>query len=63
MLLEGCTPVYEEFDGWSEDITNAKAFDDLPNAAQRYIEAVERLAGCRVTMIGIGPDRDKNIVR
>ena len=32
MLLEGCTPVYEEFDGWSEDITNAKAFDDLPKA-------------------------------
>lgn len=63
MLLEGCTPVYEEFDGWSEDITNAKAFDDLPKAAQRYIEAIERLAGCRVAMIGIGPDRDKNIVR
>lgn len=62
-LLEGCTPVYEEFDGWSEDITNAKTFEELPDAAKKYIAAIERLAGCRVAMIGVGPDRDKNIVR
>lgn len=62
-LLEGCTPVYEEFDGWTEDITNVKEFDKLPDAAKKYIAAIEKLAGCRVSMIGVGPDRDQNITR
>lgn len=62
-LLEGCTPVYEEFDGWTEDISGCKKFDDLPEAAQDYIKAIERLAECRVSMIGVGPDREQRIDR
>lgn len=62
-LLEGCTPVYEEFDGWTEDITNVKEYDKLPDAAKNYIAAIERLAGCKVSMIGVGPDRDQNITK
>lgn len=62
-LLEDCTPVYEEFDGWNEDITDCKSFDELPQAAQNYIEAIEKLAGCHVSMIGVGPDHEQNIRR
>lgn len=62
-LLEHCTPVYTELDGWDDDITGCKSFDALPAAAKRYIEKIEELAGCRVSMIGVGPDRDQNIVR
>lgn len=62
-LLEGCTPVYEEFDGWTEDITNVKEYDKLPDAAKNYIAAIERLTGCKVSMIGVGPDRDQNITK
>lgn len=62
-MLEGCTPVYEEFDGWTEDITGVRSFDKLPKAAQNYIKAIEKIAGCPVTMIGVGPDREQNIVR
>ncbi len=62
-LLEGCTPVYEEFDGWTEDISGCKKFDDLPEAAQDYIKAIERLAECRVSMIGVGPDLEQRIDR
>ncbi len=61
--LEGCAPEYEEFDGWTEDITNCKSFDDLPKAAQNYIKGIERLAGCPVSMIGVGPDRKQRIDR
>lgn len=62
-MLENCAPVYEEFDGWTEDISNCRNFDELPGAAQRYIEAIERLTDTPVTMIGVGPDRDCNITR
>jgi adenylosuccinate synthase len=40
------TPVYEYLDGWSEDITAARAFEDLPKNAQRYVLALEDLSGC-----------------
>ncbi|MCH5161497.1 MAG: adenylosuccinate synthase [Clostridiales bacterium] len=62
-ILEGCTPVYEELDGWTEDITNCKTFDQLPKAAQTYIKAIERLTDCPVSMIGVGPDRKQQIIR
>ncbi|KUG51866.1 adenylosuccinate synthetase [Serinicoccus chungangensis] len=57
------TPVYEELPGWSEDITGAREFDDLPEAAQRYVERLEELIGTRISVIGIGPGRDEVIVR
>ncbi|MEV8514957.1 adenylosuccinate synthase [Dactylosporangium sp. NPDC051484] len=57
------TPVYEELPGWWEDISQARAFEDLPVNAQRYIERIEELAGTRVSIIGVGPGRDENVVR
>ncbi len=62
-LLKDCTPVYEQFDGWTEDITKCKTFEDLPKNAQNYVKAIERLTDCPVSMIGVGPDREQNILR
>ncbi|MDE6201558.1 MAG: adenylosuccinate synthase [Clostridiales bacterium] len=62
-ILERCTPIYEEFEGWTEDITACRRFEDLPKAAQRYVLAIEKLVDCPVTMIGVGPDKEQNIVR
>jgi len=62
-LLKDCKPVYEEFDGWTEDITACKKFKDLPKNAQNYIKAIERLTDCPVSMIGVGPDRNQNIIK
>ncbi|MCH5163289.1 MAG: adenylosuccinate synthase [Clostridiales bacterium] len=62
-ILEKCTPVYEEFEGWTEDITSCRKFEDLPKAAQDYILAIEKAVDCPVSMIGVGPDREQNIVR
>ncbi|MDI2098383.1 adenylosuccinate synthase [Ruicaihuangia caeni] len=56
-------PIYEEFQGWSEDISGARAFDDLPKAAQDYVLAVEQLSGARISVIGVGPGREEVIVR
>ena len=57
------TPVYEELPGWWEDISKAREFSDLPVNAQRYIERIEELAGTRVSIVGVGPGREENVVR
>jgi len=54
-------PVYEHFDGWSEDISAARSGSDLPAAAQRYVAAVEEMSGAPVSAIGVGPGRDQTI--
>lgn len=61
--LAQCVPVYEEMDGWKEDISNIKKFEDLPEAAKKYILKIEELCDCRISSIGVGPGRDQNIER
>ncbi|WP_022882077.1 adenylosuccinate synthase [Gryllotalpicola ginsengisoli] len=56
-------PIYEEFPGWSEDITGARSFEELPKNAQDYVLALEQMSGTRISAIGVGPGRDAIIVR
>ena len=56
-------PVYEELDGWSEDISGCRTFEELPENAQRYVLRVEELIGARVSAVGVGPSRDATISR
>ncbi|MDM7891970.1 adenylosuccinate synthase [Curtobacterium caseinilyticum] len=56
-------PVYEEFPGWTEDITGARSFEDLPANAQAYVLAIEAMSGARISAIGVGPGRDAIVVR
>jgi adenylosuccinate synthase len=52
-------PIYEEFPGWSEDISRAREFDDLPANAQSYVRELEAISGSRISAIGVGPGRDE----
>lgn len=61
--LEGCKPIYIDLPGWTEDISRAKSFADLPKNARSYIETVEKLIDCPITMVGVGPDREQNLKR
>ena len=56
-------PIYEYLDGWWEDITHCRSFDELPANAQAYVLRVEELIGARVSAIGVGPGRDEIIER
>jgi adenylosuccinate synthase len=60
--LEKCTPVYEEFPGWQEDITKVRAFADLPLAAQNYLKKIEALSGVPIQIVSVGPDREETIL-
>ncbi|MFD5646790.1 adenylosuccinate synthase, partial [Streptomyces anulatus] len=50
-------PIYENLPGWSEDITKAKTFADLPKNAQAYVKALEEMSGAPISAIGVGPGR------
>jgi adenylosuccinate synthase len=60
-IFHKCEPVYEELEGWSDNVSAARTFADLPPQAQRYIRRVEEIAETPVTWIGVGPEREQLI--
>ena len=61
-MLYVAKPVYETYEGWTEDITSVKNFDDLPENAKKYIKAIEDYIQIPITFISVGPERNQNIV-
>jgi adenylosuccinate synthase len=55
-------PIYEYLDGWKEDISNCKKFEELPINAQKYVKYLEEISGAPMSAIGVGPGRDQTIV-
>jgi adenylosuccinate synthase len=61
--VERAEPVYETWAGFSQDVRGVRRFEDLPDAARRYVDRVEALAGVPVELISVGPGRDETVVR
>ena len=55
-------PIYEYLDGWKEDISKCKKFEELPTNAQKYVKYLEKISGAPMSAIGVGPGRDQTIV-
>lgn len=62
-VLGQCEPVYEEVDGWKEDITSCRNPEELPESAKRYIQRLEEIAGVPVILISVGAGRDETIIK
>lgn len=62
-IFKQCRPLYEELPGWQEDLTDVRRFEDLPKAAQNYVQRIEVLTGVPATLVAIGPGREQTIVR
>jgi len=60
---EKAVPVYEEMEGWMEDLSDAREVGDLPKAAQKYVRRLEELTGVEITLISVGADRNQTIMR
>jgi adenylosuccinate synthase len=56
--LEDVTPIYETLEGWDEELSSCRSRGDLPAAARRYLDRIEREVGCRVGVVSVGPDRE-----
>jgi adenylosuccinate synthase len=55
-------PVYETHPGWNSDTSGCRSWDDLPSAAQAYLNRLSELAEAPVKYVGIGPDREQTIL-
>ena len=59
--LYNCCPVYEEMDGWKEDISGARTFEELPKNARAYVRRIEELVGVPASIISVGSGREETI--
>jgi adenylosuccinate synthase len=62
-LLARARPIYETFAGWDREIHDVRSLADLPEAARRYVSALEELAGVPIVLVSVGPERTQTIER
>ncbi|MCI7681385.1 MAG: adenylosuccinate synthase, partial [Fusobacterium necrophorum] len=59
-LLYRAKPIYEELDGWDEDITKVQKYEDLPENCKKYLKRIEEIVNCKISVVSVGPDRTQN---
>jgi adenylosuccinate synthase len=55
--------VLETLPGWNAPLDGCASVGELPEAARRYVELVERELGVEVTLVGTGADRASVLTR
>ena len=63
VLLQDAKPVVEYLPGWQCDISGARNWEDLPEAARSYVEYVEKAFGCHIGFVSVGAERESLIIR
>ena len=53
---------YEEMPGWKTDISACKTYDELPEAARKYVERISELVGVPLGIVSVGPNRSQTII-
>lgn len=59
--MAAVTPVYEDFPGWTEDISKIASWDEMPENARKYVQIIEQYLKVKISIISVGPDRDQTI--
>ena len=57
-----CKPIYESMPGWSDSTVGVTVYEDLPEAARRYLERIAQVTGVPIHMVSTSPDRDHTIM-
>src|SRR5436853_139185 len=60
-LFHRAEPVYEEMEGWPEELGDAKTVEDLPAAARKYVDRIQDLGGVKVGVVSVGPSREQSL--
>jgi adenylosuccinate synthase len=53
--------VYDQVEGWTEDLTAARSVQELPGTARTYLALISDLAGVPVRTLSVGPDREQTM--
>ena len=61
--LAACEPIYETMPGWPSPTKGVRRFEDLPEAARRYVARLEEVSGVRAALVSTGSERDDTIHR
>ena len=56
-------PVIEYWEGWGCDISGIRLWEDLPEAARRYVRRIEEAVGCPIAYVSVGAERSSIILR
>ncbi|MGO5138625.1 adenylosuccinate synthase [Clostridium butyricum] len=59
--LAKCEPIYEEFEGWGEEVANARSYDELPENAKKYLKRIEEFTDTKISIVSVGPKRDQTM--
>jgi adenylosuccinate synthase len=60
-LFHEAEPIWEELPGWDDELGEARAVDDLPKEAQRFVATIEDLAGVPISVVSVGPAREQSL--
>ena len=60
-VLHHVKPIYEEFPGWQEDLSQVTSVEDLPGTARDYVNCIADQCGAPVTFVGVGPGREQYV--
>jgi adenylosuccinate synthase len=60
--LEGCEPIYREYDGWQKDTTNIRSFIKLPRNAKTYLKEIQKLLKTKIVLISVGSERKQTFI-
>lgn len=59
--LAKCEPIYEEFEGWGEEVANVRSYDELPENAKKYLKRIEEFTDTKISIVSVGPKRDQTM--
>jgi adenylosuccinate synthase len=61
-VVDRCTPIYEELDGWEQSTSGLEKYDDLPREAVSYLDFVSAKVDTPIAIVGTGPGRTESIL-
>ena len=59
--LAKCEPIFEDFDGWGDEVADARSYDELPENAKKYLKKIEEFTQTRIAYVSVGPKRDQTM--
>ena len=59
--LAKCEPIYEEFEGWGDEVADARSYDELPENAKKYLQRIEEFTATPISIVSVGPKRDQTM--